>query len=187
MTSFTSSFIPNYFNRMNTGESFSTLRKSLPPDKPVAGNAPKHDAYREAWARIRLAKENGFFLEAITIQESIISDRLISYFTRPTATNPISSGNNGQWSSLNQLIQRWKSEYPDGLRTNRYENLIQALDQWRILRNKAIHAIVKFESNDEARTVDEFLNKAREAAVEGEILAKEICNWCRKAKKEGND
>ena len=54
-------------------------RMSTPPEEPVNGNASKHYSYREAWARIRLAQQHGFFLEAIAIQESIITDRLIGY------------------------------------------------------------------------------------------------------------
>ena len=53
------------------------MRKSQVSEKKIKGNARKYDAYREAWTRIKQAQKNGFFLEAITIQESIISDRLI--------------------------------------------------------------------------------------------------------------
>lgn len=43
------------------------LRKSQVSSKEITGNANKYEAYREAWARIKLAQENSFFLEAITI------------------------------------------------------------------------------------------------------------------------
>jgi hypothetical protein len=66
--------------------------------------------------RIKVAQENLFFLEAITIQESIISDRLISFLSRPTALNPISKEKNGQFSSLSNLIKQWRKEFPDGLK-----------------------------------------------------------------------
>ena len=54
------------------------MRKSKTLEKSIAGNASKYYSYREAWTRIKLAQENGFYLEAIAIQESIISDRLIA-------------------------------------------------------------------------------------------------------------
>ncbi len=55
------------------------MKKSTPPANGVTGNAAKYESYREAWSRIDAACENQFFLEAITIEESIISDRIISY------------------------------------------------------------------------------------------------------------
>lgn len=45
----------------------------------IKGNAAKFWSYREAWTRIKQAQEQGFYLEAVTIEESIISDRLMSY------------------------------------------------------------------------------------------------------------
>ncbi|NJM48932.1 MAG: hypothetical protein HC860_24505 [Alkalinema sp. RU_4_3] len=59
---------------MSTQDSIelSNLKKSSFPQKDVAGNVNKYESYREAWSRIKHAQENGFFLEAITIQESII-------------------------------------------------------------------------------------------------------------------
>jgi hypothetical protein len=59
-------------------EDFAVVRKSTSPQKLIAGNSSKYDSYHEAGSRIQLAQDNGFFLEAITIQESIISDRLIN-------------------------------------------------------------------------------------------------------------
>jgi hypothetical protein len=113
-------------------EDFAVVRKSTSPQKLIAGNSSKYDSYREAWSRIKLAQDNGFFLEAITIQESII-----------------------------------------------------AVDQWRNVRNEAIHAIVKSEPGQPTQPIDVFLNKAKEAAEEGEHLAREICNWFQKEKRRG--
>ena len=43
------------------------------------GNGPKYFSYREAWGRINKAQAYGFYLEAVTLHESIIADRLISF------------------------------------------------------------------------------------------------------------
>jgi len=42
-------------------------------------HANKYFSYREAWVRIKKAQGYGFYLEAITLEESIITDRLVSY------------------------------------------------------------------------------------------------------------
>jgi hypothetical protein len=159
------------------------MRKSSSPQKLIAGNSSKYDSYREAWSRIKLAQENDFFLEAITIQESLISDRLISYLSRPTASNPLSKDKKGQWPSFSNLIKSWRSEFPNGLQVGSYTDLISAVDQWRKVRNEAIHAIVKSEPGQPTQPIDLFLTKAKEAAEQGERLAREICNWCTKEKR----
>ena len=43
------------------------------------GNAAEYFSYAEAWVRIREARGSGFHLEAVTLQESIIADRLLSF------------------------------------------------------------------------------------------------------------
>ena len=55
----------------------TTIRKSK-ASPAVKGNVRKANSYREAWARIKLARRQGFFLEAVTIEESIIFDRLLA-------------------------------------------------------------------------------------------------------------
>jgi len=160
------------------------MRKSQAPSKEVAGNAEKYESYREAWSRIKLAQENHFFLEAITIQESIISDRLISFLSRPTASKPLSKNKNSQFPSFGKLIEHWRLEFPDALQSGSYVDLIEAVDQWRCMRNKAIHAIVKSEPGKPTKSIDELLQKAKDTAEKGEKLAREVCKWSQKEKKK---
>jgi hypothetical protein len=157
-------------------------RKSKTSSKKVAGNVEKYYSYCEAWSRIKLAQENGFYLEAIAIQESIISDRLISYLHREIEVT--SSINHSQFTSLNELIKKWRSEFPKGLSSGSYSNLIEAVDQWRLSRNKVIHAIVKSKPGQPTQSIDLFLQQAKEAAEAGDKIAREICNWCKKKKSE---
>ena len=101
------------------------MRKSQTSDKAIIGNAEKFEAYREAWSRIKLAQENHFFLEAITIQESIISDRLISFLSRPTAPKILARNRRGRLPSFGSLIKDyWREEFPDPLKSGVYPDLI---------------------------------------------------------------
>lgn len=63
-----------------------------------------------------------------------------------------------------------------------YEDLISSVDEWRMTRNQAVHAIVKSEFDESSQSIDAFLQKAKESAEEGECLARELCKWCKKAK-----
>ncbi len=166
--------VKNYIYR------FMTIRKSRILQKTIAGNASKYYSYREAWSRIKLAQENGFYLEAIAIQESIISDRLLSYLYRSQETTP--SLKHGRFPLLNELIKKWRSECPNGLSSGSYDNLIEAVDQWRFSRNQVIHAIVKSKPGQPTQSIDLFLQQAQEAAEAGNKIAREVCNWSKKNK-----
>jgi|SRR5579871_1003630 len=55
-------------------------RKLRPKPVPIPdANINQYFSYREAWGRIRRAKGHGYYLEAVTLEESIIADRLISF------------------------------------------------------------------------------------------------------------
>jgi hypothetical protein len=107
------------------------MRISEPIKQEVQGNVEKYDSYREAWARIRQAQDSGFFLEAITIQESIISDRLISFLSRPGASHSfINSSDKKKFLSLNELIQAWKKECSEEIEypKSKTKNLIEEVN-----------------------------------------------------------
>lgn len=69
----------------------------------AAGDRAKYLSYAEAWARIRLASRQGFFLEAVTVEESIISDRLTSYLVKSCDLDPASKG----LGDLHNLVGIW--------------------------------------------------------------------------------
>jgi hypothetical protein len=99
---------------------------------------------------------------------------LISYFSGQTACKSFSS--KGTFTSLNNLINCWRSAFP-GLSSGEYPDLIEAVDQWRKARNKTVHEIVKSEPSQVTQPIETLLEKARDAAEEGERLTKEVCKW----------
>ena len=151
----------------------ATLRKSLKKEAKK-GNKYKHDAYKEAFARIKAANESNFFLEAVAIQEAIISDRLKSHLGHlgilPKKKHP----------TLHDLVKAWKREI-QGKNIVLEIKIADEVDQWRVLRNQAVHGLVS------TRSVNDFLESAEAAARTGEILARVVCDWqkgeVRKAKK----
>lgn len=161
-----------------------TLRVSGSSKRDVNGNAIKYEAYREAWTRIKQAQKSGFFLEAITIEESIISDRLISYLTRtPEAPSP--KDKKGKILSFNQLIERWQKHLlPNTISSTDYTDLTIEIDEWRKSRNDAIHAIVKSEPGQSIDDIEVFLENAKKVAVRGEYLAREVCKWDKQVKRK---
>jgi hypothetical protein len=72
-------------------------------------NAAKYFSYREAWGRIKRAIGHGFYLEAVTLEESIMSDRLISYLCR---IQILEADEKTERKNFNELIQKWQKQVP---------------------------------------------------------------------------
>ncbi len=155
------------------------MLKSTPPNTPPNGNIKKYLSYREAWTRIKQAQQQGFYLEAVTLTESIISDRLISYlvYVQKIKVQP------EKYLSFSRLIELWKNDTSSNTDDAECRELQQAVDNWRCNRNEIVHGMVKSYPGAEVDDVNNFLEKAKEAAKEGEKLARSVSSWCSKAKK----
>jgi len=72
-------------------------------------NANKYFSYSEAWVRIKKARGSGFYLEAVTLEESIIADRLLSFLV---CIGEIDAEAQVEKCSFGQLIQLWTKRAP---------------------------------------------------------------------------
>ena len=105
-------------------------------DTPFVGKL-RFTLYKKAIEQFNSAIEAGFYLEAITICESLITDRLESR-----------CGELGQpqaFKNLGVLIRKLREIEVD----NTLRQMIDLdLDNWRRNRNTALHEIVKFEKGE---------------------------------------
>lgn len=144
------------------------MTKSTPRVRLIAlpgsqeGKARYH-LYRAAYARVNEAIEKGFYLEAISIIESLISDRLesrVSYLI----------GKDFSFKELGSLIVKIKKEETDSMLllivTNR-------LDEWRIDRNRALHEMAKI-AVDNKSTWQERIDDLKSVAKIGLKLLRDI-------------
>jgi hypothetical protein len=157
-------------------EGFDTVYLA-PSQMPIElmKNISKQLSYTEAWRRINAATEAGFDLEAITIGESIISDRLLSYVMGVEPSSQVHKR-----SSLSQLITLWRKLAGASLIKSDGTDLGKTTDEWRIKRNQAVHGLVKSSPRSPPIPLDDFFALARQAAEEGKMLAREIQNWHRR-------
>ena len=138
----------------------------------MSGNMEKHDSYTLAYDRIALALKQGFPLEAIAIEESILADRLFSYLTHKNEKIDIEK------TSLGTLISKAKN-----LSTDFEANIYSQLDQWRKQRNKMLHGIVKSVPGTAPETkADDFIPEATKLAEEGLTLTRIVQAWHRHQK-----
>lgn len=145
------------------------MKKTRKP--PSKGNVVKALSYEWAVGRIDMAIAEGFFLEAVAIEESIISDRLWSHVHGK-------SGTNRNWSdggtTLGALIGEWK-------KCKAPPKLLAATNAWRQLRNRAMHGAAKSLATTPTIKTDDFLKDAERAATAGRILMRKVMLWHKRA------
>ncbi len=158
------------------------LRKAKPlPNDWAAGDGAKYLSYREAWARINMARKQGYFLEAVTIQESIVSDRLLSYLEKTCGLALA----DGAKRVLKTVVDRWIREATARCETDEQAKLVKdlhlRLNTWRDQRNRVVHGMVKSTARKGEDHIESFLVGAAEAAREGQEIARAIGDWVFKA------
>lgn len=95
--------------------------------------------YKLAFDRLDEALEDGWLLEAISLEESIITDRLLSILT--STEQAVSSK-----QSLGNLIAHAK-KLMTGSGSIVDGDLLHELDQWRDARNECVHAFCKLDDH----------------------------------------
>jgi imidazolonepropionase-like amidohydrolase len=143
-------------------------------------NANKYFSYSEAWVRIKKAHGSGFFLEAVTLEESIIADRLMSFLV---CVGEIQAESRAEKCSFGQLIQLWTRRTPQPIPVQYFPDLCSAVDEWRKHRNRVVHGMVKSMPGAQHGDVLDFLKEAEFVAFQGKALAHAVSDWVKKAKK----
>lgn len=131
--------------------------------KPFAGTGNhRYTLYARAWQRVQAAEAAGFHLEAITLLESLIGDRMESRASFLT-------GNNEGFKTLGYLINKFRERetVPD------FRKLVDRIDKWKEHRNRALHEMVKFESGT-LPTWDEQTAGLGSVVREGQELLREF-------------
>jgi hypothetical protein len=151
----------------------------------VKGNVNKYRSYQEAWLRIKAAQEQGFYIEAVNIEESIICDRIVSGLLT-CGTISVGEDGNCQLRFLD-LIKEWRkwaqAQCLEPIVQKELDDLISAVDKWRKRRNAVIHGVVKSSPNTPGHDIEQFVGTAEATAEEGRRLARAVDNWQRRIKR----
>jgi len=158
--------------------------------KAKKGNIAKHDAYALAFRMMDDAIAHRYPLQAITIEESILADRLWSTLNVGKAINP-------SWQAQRQLGDALKAWHPEGSgfkeskwNENRkilsddpvMEALFKPLDVWWLQRCRLLHGIAKsFQGEAPEIPAESFVEEAMLAAVSGREYVTQVANWTKKS------
>lgn len=116
----------------------SASRRSKRKSRAIADagsgiGAHRYGLYRAAWERVAQATNAGYHLEAITLLESLLSDRMESRASFLT-------GNNEGFRTLGELVRIFDNHE----KVPEFASLAVRIDGWRGHRNRALHEMVKF-------------------------------------------
>ena len=144
-------------------------------------NYAKRDSYALAFRMIDDALRFGCPLQAIAIEESILTDRLSS-------TLNVGDENGKPCVSLGGALNKWKPKDPKAkahptaiLFDQEMEALYPRLDTWRKERNCLLHGLAKsIQGKGPDINADDFVIRALKAANEGLTLVKKVKNWVQK-------
>ncbi len=144
-------------------------------------NTEKHLSYSAAWSRMSAAIEQGFYLEAVAIQESMMFDRIRS-FVEFVVQEEVKDE-----TPFGRVVRRWEAE----LNADRKQlppkwesdgDLPKRILDWIDARNVVVHKMVRSRPGTPTMPIDEFLALAKSAAEVGAILCREVSDWHRRQK-----
>lgn len=137
----------------------------------------RYELYRGAHRRLKQALSSGFWIEAIALCESMISDRLESRISH--LNNHESEARRHQ--VLGGLVNRLKStEKKRGYAA--LHALYEEVRLWNAERNRAIHHAVKISDGEAFRKWDERYSELEETARTGSLLVQRLSDELKRIK-----
>jgi len=143
------------------------VKEDISFDEAVDLLRTRHESYQTALERIEKALNDGYFLEAITLEECLISNCLFNFLSNTGAklTNP-------SFHLLLKEIIKSDAEFQE-----RPTQLFEAIDKWRKARNTAIHGFITTRSDGLSQSKKEFQNLSETTSKEGESFCKLVVDW----------
>ena len=150
--------------------------QSRPDSKknPLIGKS-RQQRYKHVLARYKKAMDDGYYIEAVALMDSVICDRLESLLIEITQNNACVNGN------LSRLIDGLKKNNSDF--TNELNLTIDNICDWKYKRNVAVHEIAKLQAVAPLRDFNTKYAENELFAKEGKTLFRKIDNEIRKYKK----
>lgn len=135
----------------------------------------RNETYKILISRMKKSIEDGYYLEAIALQESIIADRLESRL------NFLSQSSNYSFITLDTLVRTFGDNKSIEPNLNLKNLVITQVKNWKEGRNKALHEMAKISDND-LLTWNEKQEKVKTIAEEGLVLFRDVDNMVRSLK-----
>ena len=127
----------------------------------------RNSAQNEAMTRIEKAIDAEFYLEAITLQECLISNCIFNFLE--------GKGRKPKKSTFQKLLYECKKEIPNNAIETKA--MLNDIDKWRAQRNKAIHGFISSRSSSLSKSQNDFMKFSNSTSKKGLALCKRVCDW----------
>lgn len=131
----------------------------------------RQELYRGTYKRLKQAIEAGFWIEAIALCESIISDRMQARIAHLGDHDEESR----KIKSLTTLLSHLR-ERDSPLKFGKLVAIYDEIRHWNHARNKAIHRAVRISDGDEFQKWDHFYNELEITARGGADICRRVSN-----------
>lgn len=138
--------------------------------RPVSKNRERYHQIMDGMGRYNMAMQSGFYIEAIALMESAISDRMESTLNYLFPFMDYSYGTIGYLADALSKTNCYSSE------------LLSEIKGWAKKRNNAIHQMMKLLS-DQDKSFQERYDELEQCAKEGKVLFGKFENEHRKLKR----
>ena len=173
---FTAMTIRDYLTRNRSAPSSPKVRVS--GGKGSDAGAVRNELYKAAWVRYNEAMSAGFYLEAITIVDSLITDRIEAYTQHlmhfEDKHQQVESLGNAM-AALN--IARQDRQIADD---DEYKAIRKAVMKFNEGRNKAVHNFVILSNANAEMSVDDRINQSKNTAEYGREVFNLVNAYTRK-------
>lgn len=141
--------------------------KNIDFDEAISLLKTRHNAYQAALGQISNALQDGYYLEAIALEECLISNCLFNFL------NGI--GTKLSKPSFHALLKEVADKQDSAYDYPR--ELLGELDKWRKARNTAIHGFISSTSVEFDLSRANFHESAKATALSGEECCKVVVSW----------
>jgi len=156
------------------------MEKRQRPTAEVDNNVGKqrYERYKSVIDQYNKAMEQGFYLEATTIMESLIADRL-ERLANYVAQKLEGLDSNFSYKTLGELTRFLNDEKQQPYLDEDLRKTIQGITEWKNQRNRALHEIAKLDDKEEIAFADLY-EDAKATAERGLKLFRAIDTQTRK-------
>lgn len=132
-------------------------------------NYQKYKTYRELKVRLKKALQSGFWFEATIIEYAIMEDRTRSILSH-VGLHPSKLDGMSLYAKVKSLSNQIRINHPV-LGKKMDEDLLERIQEWRVLRNKIVHEACYHPYDEEA---------VKKIAEEGSELVNQLINNSRR-------
>jgi len=145
----------------------SSYNNSVDYDKAVDDIKLRNKVYTDALVQIENAINDNYFLEAIILEENLISNCFYNYLVAKKVKNID--------TSFFKLLSRFRKN--KFIKNIQVSLLIDDLDKWRKDRNASIHGFIKSRTDTLEESNNKFMSFSKETAEIGYKLSQKVIDW----------